>query len=259
MSLLAVEDAVVRFGGLVANDHVSLSLAAGEIRGLIGPNGAGKTTFFNLISGLVSCTQGRITFENADITALAAPARAVRGIRRTFQSVQLLHRLTVLENVLLGLHAAIPNAATLAMLLPIRRRNAERQAQDDAYAMLRWFGMEAFAFTRVDTLSFVQQRYVELVRAMVVRPKLLLLDEPAAGLSPPEIEALDALLRRVRDEFGTAIILVEHVLSLVLGISDRVTVFDKGSVIVEGSPTAVTTDPRVRDAYLGSVEHAPAH
>jgi branched-chain amino acid transport system ATP-binding protein len=256
--MLAVQDVTVRFGGVLAVQGVGMLVPAGQIRGLIGPNGAGKTTFFNAISGLVQIASGSIVFNGWDLDAISVSNRARLGIRRTFQSIQLLPRRTVLENVLIGLHSAFAQGWLYRLTGRDGAGLTERQAQDRTCEALRWFGIEALALRPVDTLTFVQQRYVELARAVVADPKLLLLDEPAAGLSLPEVERLGAVIRRLRDERGTTIVIVEHVLSLVLGVSDVVTVFDKGRVIMEGPPAAVTAAPEVRGAYLGELDNAAA-
>ncbi len=247
---LSVEAVSVRFGGLTAVDAVSMSISPREIRGLIGPNGAGKTTLFNAIGGLVHISSGQIRLDSADITGLPPHRRARAGIRRSFQSLQLLSRLSVLENVLLGLHGQIAQrmfASAADLLLHARREAAaQRQAMDT----LNYLGIAALALRPMASLTFAEQRFVEIARALAPRPLLLMLDEPAAGLSPPEVERMDALLRQLRDE-GMSILLVEHVLSLVFEVSDTVSVLDNGRLIAEGTPKQVASDPRVRTAYLG--------
>jgi branched-chain amino acid transport system ATP-binding protein len=254
-ALLHVRDITVRFGGLLAVDSVELELPAGEIRGLIGPNGAGKTTFFNVISGLVTQSSGTLHFAGVDITAMPAHRRAAAGMRRTFQSVQLVPQFTVLENVLVGLHTEIRDNPVRGVLgLPGGNRG-EYAAQQAVREALTFLGIADTLLRPVGTLSFAQQRFVEIARAIAARPKLLLLDEPAAGLSPSEVVELDTLLRRLRDMWGVTILLVEHVLSLVMGISDRISVLDNGRLIAEGTPAEVANDPAVQIAYLGT-EHA---
>jgi len=249
--LLSVDGLSVRFGGLTAVNQVSMDIAEREIRGLIGPNGAGKTTFFNAVTGLVRQSAGRVRFAGADVTALGPDRRAAAGMRRTFQSVQLIRQLTVLENVLIGLHVQIADNPLASVLgLPGGSRG-ELAAQRTVTEILDFLGIPDILLTPVSALTFAQQRFVEIARAIAVRPRLLMLDEPAAGLSPTEVANLDALLRRLRDEWGMSILLVEHVLSLVLEISDRVTVLDNGAMISEGTPTAVAGDARVKTAYLG--------
>jgi branched-chain amino acid transport system ATP-binding protein len=247
--VLEVAGLSVRFGGLVAVDNVSLAIPASSIHGLIGPNGAGKTTFFNAITGLVRPSQGSVAVLGQDITHKTADRRAAAGIRRTFQSVQLITPLTVLENVLIGLHTRLfTNAKGLLGFLGAA---SERAAQQSVLEILEFLGIAHIILKPVTEITFAEQRFVEIARALVAKPVLLMLDEPAAGLSPQEIETLDRLLRKLRDEWGMSILLVEHVLSLIMGVSDRVTVLDNGRLIAEGAPMQVAGDPKVKAAYLG--------
>jgi branched-chain amino acid transport system ATP-binding protein len=249
---LSTSALTVRFGGLVALDDLSFSVGRGEIHGLIGPNGAGKTTLFNAISGLVRPLSGRIVFGGEDITSLPVHRRAGRGIRRTFQTIQLIQNLSVLENVLIGLHDRI---VTGPFALVVRRGRGglpDVDAQSRVHRVLAFLGIEGVILNEVASLSFAQQRYVEIARALVAQPGLLMLDEPAAGLSPDQVDQLDALLRRLRDEWDMTILLVEHLVSLVAGICDRVTVLDRGRVIAEGSGKAVLENSAVKAAYLGT-------
>src|ERR1700676_1511588 len=247
--VLEVAGLSVRFGGLVAVDNVSLAIPASSIHGLIGPNGAGKTTFFNAITGLVRPSQGSVAVLGQDITHKTADRRAAAGIRRTFQSVQLITPLTVLENVLIGLHTRLfTNAKGLLGCLGAA---SERAAQQSVLEILEFLGIAHIILKPVTEITFAEQRFVEIARALVAKPVLLMVDEPAAGLSPQEIETLDRLLRKLRDEWGMSILLVEHVLSLIMGVSDRVTVLDNGRLIAEGAPMQVAGDPKVKAAYLG--------
>jgi len=241
-ALLAVKSLTVRFSGLVAVDNVSMSIPERQIQGLIGPNGAGKTTLFNAITGLVRQDSGQIRFDGVEITAMPPHRRAAAGMRRTFQAVQLIPQFTTLENVLIGLHAA-PHTSELA-------------AQRAVVEVLEFLGIGPTLLRPVAELSFAEQRLVEIARAIVARPQLLLLDEPAAGLSAREVATLDALLRRFVTDWGITILLVEHVLSLVLEVSDAVTVLDNGRLIAEGSPRQIANDKRVKAAYLGEEAHA---
>ena len=254
-TILMIENVTVRFGGLYAVKDVSLQLSEGRIHGLIGPNGAGKSTLFNAISGIVPTAEGRIVFRGDDISAMAAPARSASGIRRTFQSVQLIQDLTVLENVLIGLHSQI--ATRLIDFIRLWGRNAgEQDARRRVEGILTYLGLEVPLDREVRTLSFVDQRFIEIARALVTRPTLLMLDEPAAGLSPSEIERFAALVRRLRSERNMTILLVEHVIALVMDLCDRVSVLDNGLLIAEGEPHQIAEDPRVRTAYLGEQAHA---
>lgn len=247
--LLDVSGVSVRFGGLTAVDGVSFSLAAGECRGLIGPNGAGKSTLFNAISGVTKPSEGRVVFDGRDVTFARPDVRAGHGIRRTFQTLQLMSDFTVLENVLVGSHLSIPSNP----LLHLRggRRSLDRQAVERAREVLRLLGLEELMLAKLESLTFGQQRFVEIARALVGNPKLLLLDEPAAGLSPAEVDNLGGLLKDLQTKRGLTILLVEHVLSLVMATCDRITVLDRGRVISEGTGAQVAADPVVRTAYLG--------
>jgi branched-chain amino acid transport system ATP-binding protein len=249
--LLDVRGVTVTFGGLVAVRDVELQIPAGEIHGLIGPNGAGKTTFFNAISGLVQTSSGGIFFDGTNISGLSPHRRAQIGLRRTFQSVQLIPQFTALENVLLGLHTEIHDNPLRWLFSFSGRSAAEENAQDQVVEVLHVLGIEHALFRRPKELSFAEQRYVEIARALVSRPRFLMLDEPAAGLSVSEVAAMNALLRKLRAEWNMTILLVEHVLSLVLDVSDRITVLDGGAVISRGTSAEVAADPRVKAAYLG--------
>ena len=253
--LLQTNGISVQFGGLVAVSAVDMVIPERVIHGVIGPNGAGKTTFFNAVTGLAGLSTGSILFAGMDITRQPTFQRARLGMRRTFQSVQLIPQFTVLENVLIGLHDHIRVNPLRSLLTFSGRDRAEEQAQDRVVETLRFLDIEDTLFKRPVELSFAQQRFVEIARALVAKPKLLLLDEPAAGLSPNEVQSLNALLRRLRSESDLTVILVEHVLSLVFDVSDRITVFESGRVIAEGSPSAIEADPKVKAAYLGD-EHA---
>ena len=253
--LLTIENVTVRFGGLDAVKNVSLQLREGEIRGLIGPNGAGKSTLFNAISGIVPASEGRIVFCGTDISAVPAPARSASGIRRTFQSVQLIQDFTVLENVLIGLHSQI-TLRPLDFLRLWGRNKGEAQALRRVEEILDYLGVTVPLDQEVRTLSFADQRFIEIARALVTDPALLMLDEPAAGLSPPEIGRFAALVRRLRTERNMTILLVEHVIALVMDLCDTVSVLDNGALIAEGEPRQIADDPRVRTAYLGEQAHA---
>ncbi|HEY1013381.1 MAG TPA: ABC transporter ATP-binding protein [Herpetosiphonaceae bacterium] len=254
--LLEIQALHVRFGGLVALQELSLRVDAGEIIGLIGPNGAGKTTVFNCISRFYAPSSGAIRCGGRDL-GRAAPHEVIGyGIARTFQNVELCPSMTALDNLLLGQHALDRGRAPggwLADALGLgRARRREAAARDWADSVLRSLELFPYRDRVVSTLPFGVQKAIELARAVVARPRLILLDEPAAGADPAETAAIAGLIRRLRAEFGLSFLLVEHDMPLVMGLCDRLYVLDFGRLIAQGAPAAIRADPAVQAAYLGS-------
>ncbi len=250
--LLVVEDASVRFGGVVALDRVSFDVPSGIVCGLIGPNGAGKTTLFNCLSRLYELDSGRIRFDGAELGALPRHRIATLGIGRTFQNLALFGTMSVLDNVLVGTHSRT-GTGFLANSLRLPRVDAEeRDARRRAIERIELLGLEAVIDTRVAELPFGTCKRVELARALAAEPRLLLLDEPASGLNHEEVQALAGSIRGLRDELGLTILLVEHHIDLVMNVSDKVVALNFGRKIAEGDPVHVRTHPEVVEAYLGT-------
>jgi branched-chain amino acid transport system ATP-binding protein len=250
--MLACNHTTIRFGGLIAVNDLNLLVNEHEIIGLIGPNGAGKTTAFNMITGVYKPTSGNITWNNTDITKLRPHQITKLGLARTFQNIRLFSEMNVLENVMvaenLRNHVNL-FASVLHIPSYIKREN---EATQNALSLLRQVGLDQHAYDSATSLPYGQQRRLEIVRALATKPKLLLLDEPAAGMNPQESVDLMDFIRNIRSEFGISILLIEHHMQVVMGICDRMYVLEYGNTIAEGTPKEISTNQKVIDAYLGT-------
>ena len=239
------------FGGLIAVDDFSLNLKEGELLGLIGPNGAGKTTVFNMITGTLKPTQGKIFFQGKEITGLSPNAIAQRGIARTFQNIRLFQELPVIENVMISYHGRLRSSFMGAVLgTPLYLRE-EREMRDGSMGLLYRVQLADLANERAGALSYGQQRRLEIARALATHPKLLLLDEPAAGMNPQETQELIEFILKLKKDFDLTILLIEHDMRVVMGICQRIKVLDYGATLAEGTPREIQNNPKVIAAYLG--------
>ena len=257
-ALLEIDHCSLRFGGIAAVEDVSFSIAEGELTGLIGPNGAGKTSLFNLITGVYQPTSGSIRFEGRDTVGERPSRITARGIARTFQNIRLFSSQTVHENVQTAANVKLRYGFAHALTRgPVFRRQ-EEEVREDVARLLELFGLSRYAAERATDLSYGDQRRVEIARALATKPRLLLLDEPAAGMNPQEKKDLMELIRFTQAKFGVTILLVEHDMGLVMGICRRIVVLDQGRLLADGEPAVIRRHPDVIRAYLGGTLHVPA-
>jgi branched-chain amino acid transport system ATP-binding protein len=251
-----LDQLVMQFGGLTAVSNFSIELKPGELVGLIGPNGAGKTTVFNMIAGFLIPTSGRVIWQAEEVTDWAAQHITARGIARTFQNIRLFVDMTVLENVMVSFHHKIRTPFWQAMLgLPSYRRE-EQRIREEALAYLQELGLAHLAEEKASSLPYGQQRRLEIARALATKPKLLLLDEPAAGMNPQETRELADLVRSLRSKYDLTVFLIEHDMKFVMGLCERIKVLDYGVTIAEGTPQEIQHNPEVIKAYLGEPKDA---
>lgn len=260
MALLQVLDVTKRFGGLTAVNKMNFELKKGEIVSVIGPNGAGKTTFFNTLTGLYRPEEGKILFNGLSLIGLRPDQIAARGIARTFQNIRLFGNMTVIENVLVGMHIHLKQNMATAVLRVNSFKKEEDDAEARAHELIKYVGLDGNLSNELaKNLPYGGQRRVEIARALAADPQLLLLDEPAAGMNPQETEDVTNLFRRIRDEKGITILLIEHDMRVVMKISERISVMDYGEKIAEGSPAQIRANQRVIEAYLGRGAVAGQH
>jgi branched-chain amino acid transport system ATP-binding protein len=259
MSLVNATRVIKRFGGLTAVNKMDFNLEKGEIVSIIGPNGAGKTTFFNTITGIYKPEEGDIVFNGKSLVGLRPDQIAERGVSRTFQNIRLFSNMSVIENILVGMHPHLKQSPVEALLLLKSFKNEELASEKKAEELMHYVGLRGVGNELAKNLPYGGQRRVEIARALAADPLLLLLDEPTAGMNPLETEDAIKLFRRIRDEKGITVLLIEHDMRVVMNISERISVMDYGEKIAEGSPAEIRANQRVIEAYLGRGAVAGQH
>jgi branched-chain amino acid transport system ATP-binding protein len=251
MALLQTNNVVKRFGGLIAVNKMTFSVEQGRIVSIIGPNGAGKTTFFNTLTGIYTPEEGQIKFKDHSLLGLRTDQVAATGIARTFQNIRLFGSMTVIENILVGMHIQLKQSPVDTLFRTKKFNEEENEAEQRAKDLMEYVGLKNVGNELARNLPYGGQRRIEIARALAASPTLLLLDEPTAGMNPNESEDAIKLFRRIRDEKGITILMIEHDMRVVMGISEHITVMDYGEKIAEGSPQEIRSDQRVIEAYLG--------
>ena len=252
--LLVAKDISISFGALKAVDKFNLEIKSGELIGLIGPNGAGKTTVFNILTGVYNASSGEYTLDGEDVIKTSTSALVKKGLARTFQNIRLFKYLSVLDNVVAAYNFRMKYGILSGMLRFPNFWREEKEAKEKAMALLKIFDLDKYAGMHAGNLPYGEQRKLEIARAMATEPKILLLDEPAAGMNPKETEDLMNTIKLIRDKFGIAVLLIEHDMKLVLGICERLVVLNYGQILASGDPKEVINNPQVVEAYLGKEE-----